>query len=83
MGNGLGTVTDAYQRAQEARGAAIEGHLPDLKKLHANGVSMNSHDKVRRMCSCACVLRVLMAGCGVCASAVCRCQSLAVWHCRG
>jgi len=49
MGNGL--VTDAYQREQEARGAAIEGNLPQLKKLADSGIPMNSGDKVR--CPCA------------------------------
>ena len=39
-------MTDAYQRAQEARAAAINGTLPDLKKLAANGVSMGTCDKV-------------------------------------
>lgn len=55
MGNGIGTVTDAYQRAQEARAAAINGTLPDLKKLAANGVSMDTCDKVGCWCPVACV----------------------------
>ena len=55
MGNGIGTVTDAYQRAQEARAAAINGTLPDLKKLAANGVSMATCDKVGCWCPVACV----------------------------